>query len=103
MRLFVRHAGRGSCCWCAGTGDTEVVTAFFRKSDDEIVGSHRVLVYLGEQLFLRPIPPRSVCGSQCRSLCWSLSVSCSVHLLARAQLLPLDPNLSLHPSPAVPL
>jgi hypothetical protein len=29
-----------------GTGDTEVVTAFLKKSDDEISGNHRILVYL---------------------------------------------------------
>jgi hypothetical protein len=29
-----------------GTGDTEVVTAFIKKGENEITGRHRVLVYL---------------------------------------------------------
>ena len=29
-----------------GTGDTETVTAFIKKGRDEVIGKHRVLVYL---------------------------------------------------------
>jgi hypothetical protein len=64
-----------------GTGDTEVVTAFIKRGENEITGKHRVLVYL--------VPFSGPAGDSsdvlCLCVCLCLHLYLNVHMQERAR------------------
>jgi hypothetical protein len=64
-----------------GTGDTEVVTAFIKRGENEITGRHRVLVYL--------VPFSGPAGDSsdvlCLCVCLCLHLYLNVHMQERAR------------------